>query len=80
MSPRRSASMKDLLIILEAVQRAQATLTAHIERGDRDAEKTVNELVTILNNRDVVSAMDAVYPKVASPSVAPGESPEVQKA
>ena len=63
--------MKDLLIILEAVRRVQAALVTHMKFGRRDAEKTVGEIITILGNDDVVSAMDAVYPKVASPSVVP---------
>ena len=64
--------MKDLLIILDAVKRAQMELSAFSDPGEHNAEVTIAKLVGILQHRDVIRAMDAIYPKIDSPSVAPG--------
>jgi hypothetical protein len=70
--------MKDLLIILDAVKRAQAELSAYLQPGDRNAELTIAKLTGILQHRDVVRAMDAIYPKLESPSVAPRDATEAE--
>ena len=66
--------MKDLLIILDAVKRAQAELSAYLQPGDRNAELTIAKLTGILQHRDLARAIDAIYPRIESPSV---ESPSV---
>ena len=71
--------MKDLLIILDAVKRAQLELSAYTGPGERNAELTIAKLVGILQHRDVVRAMDSIYPKVDSPSVAPPDADEAER-
>jgi hypothetical protein len=73
-----TANMKDVLIIIDAVKRAQAELSAYLQPGDRNAELTIAKLTGILQHRDVIRAMDAIYPKLESPSVAPSDSAEVE--
>jgi hypothetical protein len=73
------AQMKDLLIILDAMKRAQAELAAYVRPGDRNAELTIAKLVAILKNREVVQAINAVDPKVPSPTLAPGNMAEAEK-
>ena len=70
--------MKDLLIILDAVKRAQAELSAYLQPGDRNAELTIAKLTGILQHRDLVRALDAIYPKIESPIVAPHDSAEAE--
>jgi len=70
--------MKDLLIILDAMKRAQVELAAYAEPGDRNAELTIARLVGILHNREVLRAMDAIYPKIESPSVAPRDERDAE--
>ncbi len=70
--------MKDLSIIIEAVKRAQAELSTYLQPGDRNAELTIAKLTGILQHRDVTRAIDAIYPKLESPSVAPGDPPEAE--
>jgi len=66
--------MKDLLIIVDAVKRAQAELSAYLQPGDRNAELTIAKLIGILQHRDLVRAIDAIYPRIESPEI---ERPEV---
>jgi len=66
--------MKDLLIILDAVKRAQAELSAYLQPGDRNAELTIAKPTGILLHRDLVRALDAIYPRIGSPSL---ESPSL---
>ena len=66
--------MKDLLIILDAVKRAQLELSAYLQLGDRNAELTIAKLTGILQHREVVRAIEAIYPRIESPSVAPHNS------
>ena len=66
--------MKDLLIILDAVKRAQAELSAYLQPGDRNAELTIAKLTGILQHRDLVRALDVIYPRIESQSF---ESPIV---
>jgi hypothetical protein len=75
--------MKDLLIILDAVKRAQAELSAYLQPGDRNAELTIAKLTGILQHRDLVRALDVIYPRIESqsfesPIVAPHNSAEAE--
>ena len=67
--------MKDLLIILDAVKRAQAELSAYLQPGDRNAELTIAKLTGILQHRDLMRAIDVIYPRIGSPSL---ESPSLE--
>jgi hypothetical protein len=67
--------MKDLLIILDAVKRAQAELSAYLQPGDRNAELTIAKLTGILQHRNLVRALDVIYPRIESPAL---ESPSLE--
>jgi hypothetical protein len=43
--------------LLRAVEQAQDVLAQYVEPGPRDAEKTVNDLMTILDDSDLVEAV-----------------------
>ena len=43
--------------VLRAVEQAQDLLARYVEPGPRDAEKTVNDLMTILDDSDLVEAI-----------------------
>ena len=43
--------------VLRAVEQAQDLLARYVEPGPRDAEKTVNDLMTILDDSDLVEAV-----------------------
>jgi hypothetical protein len=43
--------------VLRAVEQAQDVLARYVEPGPRDAEKTVNDLMTILDDSDLVEAV-----------------------
>jgi hypothetical protein len=61
--------MKDLLIILDAVKRAQAELSAYLLPGDRNAELTIAKLTGILQHRDLARAIAAIYSTIESPRI-----------
>ncbi|MBB4377271.1 hypothetical protein [Bradyrhizobium sp. SBR1B] len=44
--------------VLEAVDRAQAILARYVEPGDRDCERTVNDLLDVLDRDEVVAAVE----------------------
>lgn len=67
--------MKELLTILEAMERARHTLDLYLEHGERDAEETVNELLCILDDDEVSCALEKVRLNVGSPSIIPDGSP-----
>ena len=50
--------MTDSEIILRAVQQAQTILACYIEPGLRNLEKTINELLEVLDRDELVSAVD----------------------
>ncbi|MEY9524425.1 RNA polymerase-interacting CarD/CdnL/TRCF family regulator [Bradyrhizobium japonicum] len=50
--------------VQEAVERAQAILARYLEPGERDCERTVNELLDVLD-RDEVEVTDAEGRKAA---------------
>ena len=43
--------------VLRAVEQAQDLLARYVEPGPRDAEKTINDLMTILDDSDLVEAV-----------------------
>jgi hypothetical protein len=49
--------------VLNAVQRAQDILAHYVEPGPRHAEQTINELMTILDDSEVVKAVWELDPK-----------------
>ena len=52
--------MKDQELIIRAVREAQLVLASYIEPGPRDAEATINTLLTILDSNGLVAAVDRV--------------------
>lgn len=70
--------MKDLMLVLEAVRRAQETLAVYHESDDRDAKQKVDELTAILCEPAVVSALGDLLQKSDSPSMQP--APETKEA
>jgi hypothetical protein len=45
-----------------------------------NAETTIKRLVRILDDQDLVWAVNKVYPKIESPDLIPSNEPEIQKA
>ena len=69
--------MKDqLTIVLEAMRRAQAKVAFYLEPGNSNPTKAFKELVDILDNHEVMSAMKALYAPTQAPSVSPDFIPE----
>ncbi len=69
--------MKDeLSIILEAMRRAQAKVAFYLEPGNRNAEKAFKEIVQILDDGELMHAMQSLYGGAPSPSVLPDWIPE----
>ena len=52
--------MTDQEMIIRAVREAQHVLAGYIEPGPRDADATINRLLTILDRNDLVAAVDRV--------------------
>jgi hypothetical protein len=71
-------AMKELMLILEAVRQAQDTLAEYHEGGERSANATLDELIAILADHNVVLAMQQVYPLIDSPSVQPDSGTEAK--
>jgi len=67
--------MKELLAILEAMERARQTLENYLEHGERDADDTVNELLCILDDDALTCALEKVRANLGSPSIVPDASP-----
>lgn len=44
--------------VLEAVARAQTILASYVEPGQRDCERTINDLLDVLDRDQVVAAVD----------------------
>lgn len=44
--------------VLAAVERAQAILASYVEPGERDCERTINDLLDVLDRDQVVAAVD----------------------
>lgn len=62
-----------LLIVLEAMRRAQAKVAFYLEPGNRNPEKAFREIAQILDDRELMQAMQTLY----GPMVAPSMSPDV---
>jgi hypothetical protein len=45
----RAVRMSAEKIVLEAVERAQAVLAGYVEPGERDCERTIEELLDVLD-------------------------------
>lgn len=50
--------MTDQQLIVRAIREVQLILAGYVEPGPRDAEKTINDLLSILDRNDVVEAVD----------------------
>jgi hypothetical protein len=72
--------MKDLMIVLNAIQRAQRELALYRGSGQRDPQETINRLLGILQNGEVVAATEKVCGNVASPSIVADLTPEQERA
>ncbi|MGY4352227.1 hypothetical protein ACVWXM_008720 [Bradyrhizobium sp. GM7.3] len=44
--------------VTQAVKEAQAILARYVEPGPRDSEKTINDLLTVLDDERLVQAME----------------------
>lgn len=44
--------------VLEAVEQAQAILARYVEPGERDCERTINDLLDVLDRDQVVAAVE----------------------
>jgi len=51
-------TLSDEELTLMAIREAQLILADYIHPGPRDAEKTLNELLSVLDRNDVVEAVD----------------------
>jgi hypothetical protein len=45
-------------LTLSAIREAQLILAEYVQPGPRDAEKTINDLLSVLDRDDVVEAVD----------------------
>lgn len=50
--------MNDQQLVVYALREAQLILARHIEPGPRDAEKTINDLLAVLDRNDIVESVD----------------------
>lgn len=66
--------MKELLVILEAIERARSAL-AYAQSGERSAEETLQELIGILDNAQLSCALEKVRGNIGSPPIAPDVGP-----
>jgi hypothetical protein len=51
-------TLSDEELTLHAIREAQLILADYIHPGPRDAEKTLNDLLSVLDRNDVVEAVD----------------------
>ena len=56
MSVPRIPGMTDEELLIYVLREAQLILAGHIERGSRDSEETVTQLMDIIDREDVVAA------------------------
>jgi hypothetical protein len=69
--------MKDqLTIVLESMRRAQAKVAFYLEPGNSNPTKAFKELVDILDDPELMSAMQVLYAPTRAPSVSPDFIPE----
>ena len=73
--------MKDeMAVVLEAMRRAQAKIAFYLEPGNRDPERAFKEIAQILDDRELMSAMQSLYRPTQSPSVSPELDVDVEHA
>jgi len=72
--------MKDLMIVLEAIRRAQHELAMYRSGGQQNPQESINRLLDILQNDDVLAATEKVCGNVASPSIVSDAAPERERA
>jgi hypothetical protein len=51
-------NLSDDELVLYAIREAQLILADHIQPGQRDCAKTINDLLSMLDRNDVVEAVD----------------------
>jgi hypothetical protein len=51
-------TLSDEVLTLMAIREAQLILADYIHPGPRDAEKTLNDLLSVLDRNDIVEAVD----------------------
>ena len=66
----------EFLIVLEAMRRVQAKAAFYLEPGNRNAEKAFKEIAQILDDRELMNAMQSLYASTPAPSVSPDFMPE----
>ena len=71
---------EELILVLEAMRRAQAKVAFYLEPGNRNADKAFREITQILDDRDVMNAMKSLYAPTVAPSVSPDSDPEQEEA
>jgi hypothetical protein len=62
---------EELTIVLEAMRRAQAKVAFYLEPGNRNAEKAFREIARILDDPELMTAMQALHGSTPAPSVSP---------
>lgn len=70
MDETKGQGMTDQDIVLQALGRAQDVLAAYVEPGYRDANSTINRLLDILDDGEVVQAHERLTWKRRSASAA----------
>ena len=65
-----------LTVVLEAMRRAQAKVAFYLEPGNRNSEKAFKEIAQILDDRELMNAMQSLYASTPAPSVSPDFMPE----
>jgi hypothetical protein len=68
--------MKPEKQIIDAVEKAQGLLSRYIEPGPRNCEKTINELLDVLDDKKLIEAVDEV--KEGRTEEAPRNSPGIE--
>jgi hypothetical protein len=51
-------TLSDEKLVVFAIREAQLILADYIQPGPRDCEKTINDLLSVLDRSDVVEAVD----------------------
>ena len=62
-----------MIAILEAMRLSQVALAKHFQPGGPNADVTIKELLRLLQDQNVVRAMEALSPNVESPNTSPGD-------
>jgi hypothetical protein len=67
--------MKELLAILEAMEKARHTVARYLQSGGRNAEEAMQELIGILDNDELNCAFEKLQVNIAGPPFAPDAAP-----